>query len=102
MTYSEVKLWNELKNAQLNGYDFDRQRAIANYIVETHPCPSKEGMHPHSASLFEGTLYSSKLQLWKQKKLIVVVSYPLLGGAKLTNGFTVNDLGGFVEWKNGP
>jgi very-short-patch-repair endonuclease len=34
MTYSEVKLWNELKNAKLNGYDFDRQRAIGNYIVD--------------------------------------------------------------------
>jgi very-short-patch-repair endonuclease len=22
MTYSEVKLWNELKNGKLNGYDF--------------------------------------------------------------------------------
>jgi very-short-patch-repair endonuclease len=25
MTYSEVKLWSELKNGKLNGYDFDRQ-----------------------------------------------------------------------------
>jgi very-short-patch-repair endonuclease len=44
MTYSEVKLWNELKNGKLNGYDFYRQKAIGNYIVETHPCPSEEGM----------------------------------------------------------
>jgi len=34
MTYSEVKLWNELKNGKLNGYDFDRQREIGNYIVD--------------------------------------------------------------------
>jgi len=34
MTYSEVRLWNELKNGKLNGYDFDRQRAIGNYIVD--------------------------------------------------------------------
>ncbi len=34
MTYSEVKLWNEIKNAQLLGYDFDRQRPIGNYIVD--------------------------------------------------------------------
>jgi very-short-patch-repair endonuclease len=34
MTYSEVKLWNELKNGKLNGYDFDRQRVIGNYIVD--------------------------------------------------------------------
>ena len=34
MTFSEVKLWNELKNGQLMGYDFDRQRVIGNYIVD--------------------------------------------------------------------
>ena len=34
MTFSEVKLWNELKNGQLMGYDFDRQRPIGNYIVD--------------------------------------------------------------------
>ncbi len=34
MTFSEVKLWNELKNGQMMGYDFDRQRPIGNYIVD--------------------------------------------------------------------
>ncbi len=34
MTYSEVKLWNEIKNGQLMGYDFDRQRPIGKYIVD--------------------------------------------------------------------
>ena len=34
MTFSEVKLWNEIKNGLLMGYDFDRQRPIGNYIVD--------------------------------------------------------------------
>ena len=34
MTYSEVNLWNEIKNGKLMGYDFDRQRPIGNYIVD--------------------------------------------------------------------
>ena len=34
MTFSEVKLWNELKNSKMMGYDFDRQRPIGNYIVD--------------------------------------------------------------------
>src|SRR5689334_24549045 len=34
MTFSEVKLWNELKNGKVLGYDFDRQRPIGNYIVD--------------------------------------------------------------------
>ena len=34
MTFGEVLLWNELKNDQLWGFDFDRQRCIDNYIVD--------------------------------------------------------------------
>ena len=34
MTFSEVKLWNEIKNKKLLGYDFDRQRPVGNYIVD--------------------------------------------------------------------
>jgi very-short-patch-repair endonuclease len=34
MTFSEVKLWNELKNGKMLGYDFDRQKPIGNYIVD--------------------------------------------------------------------
>jgi very-short-patch-repair endonuclease len=34
MTFSEVRLWNELKNGRMMGYDFDRQRAIGKYIVD--------------------------------------------------------------------
>jgi very-short-patch-repair endonuclease len=32
-TYTEVMLWNYLKDKQLRGYDFDRQRPIDNFIV---------------------------------------------------------------------
>jgi very-short-patch-repair endonuclease len=34
MTFAEVLLWNELKQKQMLGYDFDRQRSIDNYIVD--------------------------------------------------------------------
>ena len=34
MTFSEVLLWNELKQKQMLGFDFDRQRPIGNYIVD--------------------------------------------------------------------
>lgn len=34
MTFSEVKLWQELKRGKMLGYDFDRQRVIGNYIVD--------------------------------------------------------------------
>ncbi len=31
---SEALLWRQLKNGKLNGYDFDRQKIIGNYIVD--------------------------------------------------------------------
>jgi very-short-patch-repair endonuclease len=34
MTFSEVVLWNSLKNGHMMGYDFDRQRPIGNFIVD--------------------------------------------------------------------
>ena len=34
MTLSEVLLWNELKQGQMHGFDFDRQRSIDEYIVD--------------------------------------------------------------------
>lgn len=34
MTYSEVKLWMELRDGGMMGYDFDRQKPILNYIVD--------------------------------------------------------------------
>jgi very-short-patch-repair endonuclease len=33
-TFTEIILWNYLKNKQLLGYDFDRQRPIDNFIVD--------------------------------------------------------------------
>ena len=34
MTFAEVLLWNQLKQKQMLGYDFDRQRPIDEYIVD--------------------------------------------------------------------
>ena len=37
---SEVLLWLQIKNSQLNGLDFDRQKIIGNYIVDFY-CPNR-------------------------------------------------------------
>jgi len=36
MTLSEVLLWDELKQKQMLGYDFDRQRPINNFVVDLY------------------------------------------------------------------
>lgn len=33
-TFTEVMLWNCLKNKQMRGYDFHRQKPLDNYIVD--------------------------------------------------------------------
>ena len=38
MTFSEVLLWNQLKQGKIQGYDFHRQKPIDNYIVDFF-CP---------------------------------------------------------------
>ncbi|HOB67317.1 endonuclease domain-containing protein [Ottowia sp.] len=37
---AEVLLWNQLKNGQFKGLDFDRQKIIGNYIVDFY-CAEK-------------------------------------------------------------
>ena len=37
---SEVLLWNQIKNKQFSGLDFDRQKVIGNYIVDFY-CAEK-------------------------------------------------------------
>jgi very-short-patch-repair endonuclease len=34
MTLAEVLLWNQIKKGQIQGFDFDRQHPILNYIVD--------------------------------------------------------------------
>jgi len=52
---SEVLLWNQIKNKQFLGLDFDRQKIIGNYIVDFY-CAEKQlvleidgGSHDHKA-----------------------------------------------------
>ncbi|MDB5088302.1 MAG: hypothetical protein JWR09_2296 [Mucilaginibacter sp.] len=35
-TLGEVLLWNELKNKQMYGYDFHRQKPLLNYIIDLY------------------------------------------------------------------
>jgi len=37
--FPEVLLWLQLKKKQINGFDFDRQKMIGNYIVDFY-CPA--------------------------------------------------------------
>jgi very-short-patch-repair endonuclease len=63
VTYSEVKLWNELKNGKLNGYDFDRQRSIGNYIVDFY-CKDAQ-----LAIEIDGITHEEEKAKWKDERI---------------------------------
>jgi very-short-patch-repair endonuclease len=62
MTFSEVKLWNELKGGRLNGYDFDRQKAIGDYIIDFY-CKAA-----HLAIEIDGITHEEEKAKWKDEK----------------------------------
>jgi very-short-patch-repair endonuclease len=68
MTFGEVLLWNELKNDQFLGFDFDRQRCIDNYIVDFY-CKELmlaieiDGMsHNHEEAFLKDEIRQQKLE----------------------------------------
>ena len=75
MTFGEVLLWNELKQDQLWGFDFDRQRCIDNYIVDFY-CKDLmlaieiDGMyHNHEEVSLKDTIRQEKLESFGVKFL---------------------------------
>jgi very-short-patch-repair endonuclease len=62
MTYSEVKLWSELKNGKMMCYDFDRQRAIGNYIVDFY-CKDAQ-----LAIEIDGITHEEETVKWKDER----------------------------------
>ncbi|MBV4356462.1 endonuclease domain-containing protein [Pinibacter aurantiacus] len=61
MTFSEVKLWNVVKNKKMLGYDFDRQRPIKNYIVDFY-CKDLQ-----LALEVDGITHASEIAVWKDE-----------------------------------
>src|ERR1700744_2379019 len=68
MTFGEVLLWNQLKDDQFWGFDFDRQRCIDNYIVDFY-CKELmlaieiDGMsHNHEEAFLKDEIRQQKLE----------------------------------------
>jgi hypothetical protein len=54
-------------------------------IIETHPYPSEEGMHPHRGQLFEDAYLNQKSLIARCGERSAIENHPLPGGAKLKN-----------------
>lgn len=58
---SEVLLWNQIKNKQFSGLDFDRQKIIGNYIVDFY-CAEKSVVIE-----VDGSSHDDKVEYDKQR-----------------------------------
>jgi hypothetical protein len=69
----EIARWLEEYEKE-NGVSESVKRRRKETSDETHPCPSKEGMHSHSASLSEETLFKSTVFDCKSKNQLKLKS----------------------------
>ena len=63
---SEVLLWNQLKNWQFKGLDFDRQKIIGNYIVDFY-CAEKQVVIE-----VDGSSHDDKVEYDKQRDVFLI------------------------------
>lgn len=67
MTLAEVLLWKKLRNKQMLGYDFDRQKPLDNYIVDFYCRELMLAIEIDGASHNNEDVYNNDLQ--RQKEL---------------------------------
>jgi very-short-patch-repair endonuclease len=67
MTLSEVLLWKKLRNKQMLGYDFDRQKPLNNYIVDFYCRELMLAIEIDGASHNNEDVYNNDIQ--RQKEL---------------------------------
>ncbi len=66
MTLSEVLLWQKIRNKQMLGYDFDRQRHIDKYIVDFYCKDLKLAIEIDGSSHHSEERYTADLERQKQ------------------------------------
>lgn len=70
---SEVLLWNQLKNKQFFGLDFDRQKIIGNYIVDFYCAEKSVVIEVDGCSHDDKVDYDAKRDAFLQSLNLVVV-----------------------------
>lgn len=74
-TLSEVLLWNKLKKKQMMGYDFDRQKPIANYIVDFYSSELMLAIEIDGSSHYHKPEYDTDRQQQIEKYGITIIRF---------------------------
>jgi very-short-patch-repair endonuclease len=86
----EVLLWNKLKNNQLRGLDFDRQKIIGNYIVDFYCAEKSVVIEIDGSSHDDKAEYDALRDAYLQGLGLAVIH--------LTTTEVTRDLGGVIHF----
>ena len=70
---SEVLFWNQVKNKQFKGFDFDRQKIIGNYIVDFYCSNCNVVLEIDGSSHDNKQVYDAKRDIFLQSLGLVVI-----------------------------
>ncbi|MDP2724017.1 MAG: HsdR family type I site-specific deoxyribonuclease, partial [Bacteroidales bacterium] len=74
---SEVLFWNQVKNKQFKGYDFDRQKIIGNYIVDFYCSNCQVVIEIDGSSHDNKQEYDAKRDAFLQSLELTVIHIPV-------------------------
>lgn len=74
----EVVFWNEVKNKQFNGFDFDRQKIIGNYIVDFYCSNCNVVIEIDGASHDEKKEYDAARDAYLESLGLTVIHIPVM------------------------
>ena len=83
---SEVLFWNQVKNKQFKGLDFDRQKIIGNYIVDFYCTNCNVVIEIDGSSHDDKVEYDSERDAFLESLGLTVIHIPVLEVMKNING----------------
>ncbi len=75
---SEVLFWNQVKNKQFKGYDFDRQKIIGNYIVDFYCCNCNVVIEIDGSSHDDKQEYDAERDAYLKSLGLIVIHIPVV------------------------
>lgn len=83
---SEVLLWNQVKNKQFKGYDFDRQKIIGNYIVDFYCTNCNVVIEIDGSSHDDKQEYDDERDKFLESLGITIIHIPVINVFQNMNG----------------
>ena len=83
---SEVLFWNQVKNKQFQGFDFDRQKIVGNYIVDFYRSNCNVVIEIDGSSHDDKQEYDAARDSFLESLGLTVIHIPVVDVMKKMNG----------------